>query len=127
MDARALSGASGGEFDGLRRTRRHGPRQRCAVGVLRARRDHRPPPSARRKVNRLRDIDTLPSRLAEAIAEVELDDDGRPRRIKLHDKLAALTVLIKHGEISSGETRSAIAQSAYGHDEISGHDDKQPN
>jgi hypothetical protein len=27
---------------------------------------------------------------------VELDDDGRPRRIKLHDKLAALTVLIKH-------------------------------
>jgi len=27
---------------------------------------------------------------------VELDDVGRPRRIKLHDKLAALTVLIEH-------------------------------
>jgi hypothetical protein len=27
---------------------------------------------------------------------VELDDDGRPKPIKLHDKLAALTVLIKH-------------------------------
>jgi hypothetical protein len=93
---------------------------------------------------------------------VELDDDGRPRRIKSHDKLAALTVLIKHlgglpderpvgvhntqvnviaderrvaalmtmiarakssGEISSGETRSAVAQSVYGHDEISWHDE----
>jgi hypothetical protein len=86
--------------------------------------------------------------------------DGRPRRIKLHDKLAALTILIKHlgglpderpvrvptrrstssptsgalmtmiarakssGKISSAETRSAVAQSAHGNDEISWHDDK---
>ncbi len=45
----------------------------------------------------------------------------------MHDKLAALTVLITHGEISSGETGSAVAQSAYAHGEISWHDDRQPD
>jgi hypothetical protein len=42
---------------------------------------------------RLKDITTLPDRLAEAIREVEFGDDGRPKRIRLHDKLAALGVV----------------------------------
>jgi hypothetical protein len=152
MDARALLAASTREFDVPRRARRHGPRQRCAAGIASSSRPSTPPPASR-KVHRLRDP---------RLAEVELDDDGRPRRIKSHDKLAALTVLIKHlgglpderpvgvhntqvnviaderrvaalmtmiarakssGEISSGETRSAVAQSVYGHDEISWHDE----
>jgi hypothetical protein len=62
--------------------------------------------------------------------------DGSIKQIELHDKVWALTLPLKHrggfpdeqksfsGEISSGETRSAMAQSAYGHDEISWHDDK---
>jgi hypothetical protein len=45
---------------------------------------------------RLKDITTLPDRLAEAVREGEFGVDGRPRRIKLHDKLGALTVLLKH-------------------------------
>ena len=45
---------------------------------------------------RLKAIRTLPDRLAEAIREVEFGKDGRPKRIRLHDKLAALTVLLKH-------------------------------
>jgi hypothetical protein len=46
-------------------------------------------------------------------------------------RVAALMTMIARakssGEILSGETRTAVAQSAYGHDEISWHDDKQPD
>jgi hypothetical protein len=45
---------------------------------------------------RLKAIHTPPDRLAEAIREVEFGEDGCPKRIRLHDKLGALTVLMKH-------------------------------
>ena len=45
---------------------------------------------------RLKTIHTLPNRLAEAIREVEFGEYGRPKRVRLHDKLAALTVLLRH-------------------------------
>lgn len=45
---------------------------------------------------RTRDITELPPQLADAIAEIELDDDGRIRRLKLHDKMQALNVILKH-------------------------------
>jgi hypothetical protein len=38
----------------------------------------------------------LPARLAEAIAEIEYHDDGRLKRIKLHDKAQANFALMKH-------------------------------
>ena len=43
----------------------------------------------------LRNITTLPKELSAAIASVEFDEEGRPK-IKLHDKLAALSTLLKH-------------------------------
>jgi hypothetical protein len=43
----------------------------------------------------LKKITSLPPRLAEAIREVECGDDGRPKRIRLHDKLQAVRVLMK--------------------------------
>jgi hypothetical protein len=45
---------------------------------------------------RLKAIHSVPDHLAEAIREVEFDEDGGPKRIRLHDKLAALAVLLKH-------------------------------
>ena len=44
---------------------------------------------------RPRDITNLPARLAEAIEEVEFNDDGTLKRIKLHDKLAANVALLR--------------------------------
>jgi phage terminase small subunit len=44
---------------------------------------------------RLKAIDTLPDRLAEAVREIEFDENRRPKRIRLHDKLGALTTLMK--------------------------------
>jgi hypothetical protein len=63
MDARALLAASGGEFDLLRRARRHGPRQRCApyyelveiIDPATGEARKRPPPA--------RHMDALPPRL----------------------------------------------------------------
>lgn len=45
---------------------------------------------------RLRDLTALPPRLAEAIADVEFDEHGRPTRLRLHDKLGANTLLLRH-------------------------------
>jgi|SRR5215475_554508 len=45
---------------------------------------------------RLRDITQLPPRLAEAIADVEFDEHGKPTRLRLHDKLGANTLLLRH-------------------------------
>lgn len=62
-----------------------------------------------REVRRLRDIHTLPDRLAEAIREVDFADDGRPTRIRLHDKLAAASVLMKHlGGFPEGRTSQQV-------------------
>jgi len=44
----------------------------------------------------LRNIKELPSRLAEALAEIEFHDDGTVKRVKLHDKAQANFVLLKH-------------------------------
>ena len=56
---------------------------------------------AGRRIVRLRDITKLPPRLAEAISEIEFHDDGRLKRIKLHDKITANAALLKHfaGEV----------------------------
>jgi hypothetical protein len=71
-----------------------------------------------------RDIDTLPPRLADAVPRVDYHEDGSIKQIELHDKVWALTLLLKYlggfpderksssGEIPSGETRSAVVQSA---------------
>jgi hypothetical protein len=81
MDARALLGAAGGELDVLRRhvgtalASAALPEYDKLVETI----DHATGEAP--KVHRLRHIDTLPPRLA----EVELDDDGRPRRIKLRE------------------------------------------
>jgi hypothetical protein len=58
-------------------------------------------------VTRVRDITTLPPRLAEALAEVEIDPEtGRIRKFKLHDKNAANFALLKHfGGIPDAEAR----------------------
>jgi hypothetical protein len=62
---------------------------------------------------RLKAIHTLPDHLAEAIREVEFGEDGRPKRIRLHDKLAALTVLLKHlGGLSDELVRRGHQQHA---------------
>jgi hypothetical protein len=50
----------------------------------------------RRTVIRLKDITKLPPELAEAIAEVEYHDDGTVKKLKLHDKMQANVVLLKH-------------------------------
>jgi Terminase small subunit len=44
----------------------------------------------------LRNLKKLPSRLAEAIAEVEYHDDGTIKRFKLHDKAQANLAILKH-------------------------------
>jgi phage terminase small subunit len=58
----------------------------------------------------LRDITALPPRLAEAIAELEYHDDGRIKRIKLHDKAQANLALLKHfgGAGEAAERRADV-------------------
>lgn len=45
---------------------------------------------------RVRDPTALPAMMQDAIADIELDQDGRPLRVKLHDKMTALAILLKH-------------------------------
>jgi hypothetical protein len=60
-------------------------------------------------VMRVRDITTLPPRLAEALAEVEIDPEtGHVRKFKLHDKNAANLALLKYfGSLPDPEAREA--------------------
>lgn len=44
----------------------------------------------------LRDLETLPARLTEAIADVARDPDGHPVDVVLHDKMSAALAIIKH-------------------------------
>jgi len=44
----------------------------------------------------LKNIKTLPPRLAEAIAEVEFNENGTVKKLKLHDKNQANFALVKH-------------------------------
>lgn len=48
------------------------------------------------KVARLKDPTKLPRRLAEAISEIEYHEDGSVKRIKLHDKMSANTLILRH-------------------------------
>lgn len=49
-----------------------------------------------REGRRWRDIDTLPARLADAVRRVDYYEDGSIKQIELHDKVRALSLLMKH-------------------------------
>lgn len=82
MEARAFQARLGQSSTSQAGTSsRFSPALRCRI-IPSSSRPSTPPPARRARSTALRDTDTLPPRLAEGIAEVELDDDGRPRRIK---------------------------------------------